>query len=240
LVFGVSALVPQQAEALPTLRFIIDGIAVDCADGAACDTSSTSGVVSAQFTQANFGTLPAGIVANVTTGITQPAFLDQPHMDLNTVHVQSNGVHNIVLLFSETDFSVASNPINLAFGGTTTIGNGTSVTAAAYFDNSGTGNNALFCGGAGDNCGVNGSLIATLGPFSGAFAGTASGPGPATTPYSLTQAIRLTTGTGTTTFSGNFELTSAVPEPASLLLLGGGLLGAAASARRRRRGKRQS
>src|SRR5262245_30532337 len=36
--FGLWAASAQRAEATPTLRFVIDGVVTDCADGAACDT----------------------------------------------------------------------------------------------------------------------------------------------------------------------------------------------------------
>jgi hypothetical protein len=145
-------------------------------------------------------------------------------MDLNNFTLTTSAAADIILLFSDTDFAGGPSPFNLHFGGTFTAPAGSTVEALAYFDAAGVGANALFCGGAGDNCAANGTLIGTVGPFGsgGAFAGDASGVGGSASNYSLTQVVRLHL-TGATTFSGDFEIV-AVPEPASVALLGGALL----------------
>jgi hypothetical protein len=207
--------------AVPTLRFILAAPAttIDCADGAACDIDNPeiAGTVIANFSA-------AGVLVNVTTGVTKPVLgsPELPNMDLNNLTITSSAAADITLLFSDTDFSGIT-PFSLLFGGTLTAPGGSTVEAIAWSDGAGVGANALFCGGAGDNCGANGVLIGSVGPFGpGAFSGTAGGAASTSTPYSITQAIRLHL-TGPATFSGDFELI-AVPEPASVALLGGALL----------------
>jgi hypothetical protein len=218
------------AYALPTLRFIIDGVVTDCADDAACDTLSAlgqQGIVQSSVTV-------AGVSITTTTGTTKP-ILAPPHMDIIGLNVQTGaGPHDVLMLFSDTDFLVGTPSFLLSFGGTMSNPAGSTVAAAAYFDNAGVGNNALFCGGAGDNCAANGTFIGALGPFGpGAFSGVTTGGGTFTTPYSLTQAIRLHT-TGPGLFSGDFEITP-VPEPAGVALLGGALLVTVAALRKKLR-----
>ena len=225
--FSLWAASPQKAEALPTLRFIIDGVVTNCADEAACDTIGNGGgfpIVQASVT------IP-GVSVTTTTGSLPSS--TPPNMDIIGLNVQVGaGVHDVIMLFSQDGFNAATGGFNLSFGGTMSNPAGSTVSTSAYFDNAGVGANQLFCGGAGDNCAANGTLIGTIGPFGpGAFAGTTGGVGALTTPYSITQVIRLHT-TGPGVFSGDFELT-AVPEPASLLLLGSGLVGVATRMRRK-------
>jgi hypothetical protein len=176
--------------------------------------------------------LPGGFTFNVTTGLTKPVLgsAATPNMDLNSIDIKSTGGTNTLILgFSDTDFTAAPASLQGLFGGTLTAPAGSTVTAEAYFD---TGND-LFGPPAG-NPGNGGTFSFAIGPFGpGAFSGTASGPGPLTQPYSLTQYIKLKV-TGVSTFSGDFEL-QAVPEPTSVALLAGVLLTTGVALRRRLR-----
>jgi hypothetical protein len=205
-----------QAYGVPTLSFKVDGGATTfCADNAACDLDSTAGVV------AVVAPLPGGFTVNVTTGATKPTLgtAGQPHMDLNSINIQSTGgTHDLTLGFSEVGFTKAPTGLTGLLGGALTAPAGSTVTAEAYYHTG----NTLFGLGA---------LAFSMGPFGpGAFSGTASGAGPASGPYSLTQYLKLHT-TGPANFSANFDLST--PEPASVALLAGILLVTGFSLRRR-------
>jgi hypothetical protein len=223
------------AQAIPVLRFIVDGVVTNCSENNPCDALPGLGVVQSTVNL-------AGVSVTSTTGTTKP-MLDQPQLDLNALHVQFGaGIHDIVMLFSDTDFTDGAGSFSLDFVGSISNPAGTTVSASLYFDNAGVGNNALFCGGLGDNCAANGSLIGTIGPFGDlAFSDTATVPGGLSTPYSLTQVIRLHT-TGAGVFSADFlveatpaEGTPAVPEPSTAFLLANGLLATVIALRRKQR-----
>ena len=186
-----------------SLFFSVDGgPATVCADGAACDINSNAGVVTFS---GSFG--PFSL--NVTTGITKPVY-PGTHMSLSSVNMQvaDAGSHTLVMMFSETGFGEMADFV-ADFGGTLTD-NGSTITAAGYFDAA----NALF---------NQVTFIGSTGPLSGMAFGTSfTGSGSGSAAYSITQVLTLKT-TGPTNFSGNFELQT-VPEPASMTVLGGALL----------------
>jgi hypothetical protein len=193
----------QSAHAVATLRFNIDGGAnIDCADGAACDsTGAGDGVVS-------FSGALGPYTVNVTTGITKPTFPGS-HMDLNSVNIQvaSAIAHTLSIMFSDTGFTDVGGGAVAMFGGTLTA-NGSTVTYSTFY---GVGLFDLS------------NPLHNTGAISGpAYSGMLSTLGPAAGPYSMTQRLLVSTGPALTTFSGDFEL-QIVPEPGTLLLLGSGL-----------------
>jgi hypothetical protein len=202
------------AYAVPSLSFSLDGgLPTVCADGDACDINPLVGVVSFSGSLGDFA-------VNVTTGLSKPA-LPGSHMDLNSVNVQaSGGAHTLTIMWSDTGF-LLSGPLEGLFGGTIT-GNGSTVTASVYFDET----DAPF---------GQASLSGTTGPLAGpAFAAMFDGPGPLTAPYSLTQVLTIST-TGVTTFSGDFDVKVVpAPEPTSVTLLGGALFVIVGALRKKR------
>ena len=205
-------LVPA-AHAIPTLSFSLDGgAAITCADGAACDTNATAGVVGFSQSLGDFS-------VNVTTGLSKPLLTGgDPLMDLSTVNVQvSGGAHTLQIALSDTGFDTYGGRITTDFGGTLS-GTGASLAYNAYYD----AGNALF---------GQGTLIGTAVSGSGAYSGSADGGWSPNGFYSLTEILTLTTGGGMTAFSGDFSVN--VPEPGTLALMGFALLGLAVAYRRR-------
>jgi hypothetical protein len=175
-----------------------------CADQAACDTSSTVGVVSVVASVGVFN-------VNVSTTLSYPAqgTASTPQMHLTTVQLNSTGAGTITIAASQTGFTgTTPTHFGLAAGGVT---QGTINNIQAYIS----GTNSLF---------ATSTLLGGVGPFSGgAFSGTLSGgavPG-TSTPYSLTVVTSLTHSAPgqVSSLDANVQL----PEPASLLLLGSGL-----------------
>ena len=203
------------AASAASLSFFVDGGPVTvCADGTACDINSNAGVVTYS---GSFGPF----AVNVTTGVTKPVY-PGTHMSLSSVNMQvaDSGSHTLVMMFSETGFGEMADFVG-DFGGTLT-NNGSTVTAAGYFDAANTLFNQV-------------TFIGSTGPQSGmAFDTSFNGTGSGSALYSMTQVLTLRTN-GPTNFSGNFELQT-VPEPASMTVLGGALLLVMAGVRRKSRG----
>jgi len=201
------------AYAVPMLSFSIDGgPTITCADGAACDSNSGTGIVAFSQSLGDFS-------VNVTTGLSKPILTGgAPLMDLNSVNVQvSGGAHTLQIGFSDTGFDIYGGRITTDYGGTLN-GIGASLDYSAYYD----AGNTLF---------GQGTLIGTGGSGPGAYSGSADGGWSPNAAYSVTEILTLTTGGGMTVFSGDFAVN--VPEPGTMALIGLALLGFAAAYRRR-------
>lgn len=213
LVIGVAAIglvLPQQANAVPTLR-VSDGIeahTIVLENGAAADGHPKPEVV--LFTDI-IGTW----TINVTTGIALTE--GRPFMDLNSINVSTTGPSSLHIEFSQTGFTTYNGSWEARIGGT-------AADTIQYSTYLGTSNN-LF---------EQSTLLTNAGPLGGAFANTTTNPGIViANPYSLTQSVQFThPGSGSTSF--NAELRS-VPEPSALLLMGLGFLGLALWQRREAR-----
>jgi hypothetical protein len=211
MAFGLTA---RTAEAAPIALQLSSGASTfTILDGGALDANPLDGVITF------IGSVGDWLI-NVSTGV--GSGMGPNYMDLNSVNNSSVATTSTLTInFTQFNNLVAFPGMELEFGGTTS---NATVIYNAFFNNA----NTLF----------GGTLIGSLGPFSGGFFGTTSGLMSATSPFSLTQQF-LITGNGAlagSAFSGNAEL-NPVPEPGSLLLLGGGLLGLAGLARRRRQKK---
>lgn len=185
-------------------------------DGDAADRNPTTGAVM------HIG--PVGTFAvTVSTGFTKPVLgtPELPWMDLNSIAV-SHSPGTLVIEFTETGFTNSAVPAFLMqIGGST----GGTVAYATYL-------------GLGNELFQKDVLLASTGELNGpAFSQSlSSSVGPDDSPYSLTQVVEITHGSGTKSTAFNASL-QAVPEPGTfgLALMG---LGAGAFVFWMRRGNK--
>lgn len=189
--------------AAPAVKFNLNGTDYSCgASGAVTVTCSGTG--------SSVDPIIASLSGSGVSASVDIAFSDGPgvtFMDLDNSTTTMTGGNTLKMLFTDTGFTTPGS-LDLGFGGTINKSAISALQADAYFD---TGNNPFSTA----------NHVGTVGPFTavGNFGGSASGNGPGSQPFSLTEIITFTTGRNTAGFSGDFSLTG-TPEPTSVLLLG--------------------
>jgi hypothetical protein len=204
LVF-IFAAMAQPVLAIPTLWLSDNGGStwLTASDNGAGDSNPLDGVVQFSNPMGNW-------IVNVTTGITNPVLgsATSPHMDLNSVNVNSTSGGTLLIGFSEDGFGPFDGWLQSSVGGVTT---GTAEFAS----------------------GINGldTLISSFGPFRGAFSGSTSAAASLSSDDILWLGAKITHNSGWGSTSFNYEVK--VPEPGMLLLFGSGLVGLAFFRRRK-------
>ena len=119
----VTAMTATKADAAAMLRLTDVGTAtsVTITDNLAGDSNGAFGAITW------IGSLGVWTV-NVSTGITKPIFVKDPHMDLNSVNT-STGAGTLIIEFTDTDWN-GTGSVKMLIGGTT----GGTVTYDAYAD----------------------------------------------------------------------------------------------------------
>jgi hypothetical protein len=179
-------------------------------DGGGGDSNPVVGAITWIGAVGNF-------TVNVTTGISKPVFPNTPteaKMDLNSVNVAIAGPGTLTIEVTDTDFSLLPNPqyvLSHAFGGTI-AGTGSSATFESFVNAS----NAEFD--------TSGAVSITSGPFGPvAFSDTQSKVFSGSSPFSVTQRMTISFGSGGGSYSGDGATTVFTPAPAALVLLASGM-----------------
>lgn len=201
------------AWALPQLQLNDGTNTLTIVDGGAGDSNPTAGVVgyAGTFDNWTFDLTATGYSTGTATA---------PDLDLLTGWAtnSNNTTSTMTVALSDNNFGPVNATMRTDVGGTTDG----SMTLASYYD---TGNTDF----------VTGTLMSTLGPFSGgAFSGTDTSNVNLAGPFSLTMVAKITQDAkGTTSFDSNV---APAPEPGTMLLFGLGLAGLFGISRKRLQG----
>ena len=149
--------------------------------GATCTTSFVGASSGQIFWSGSVGTFSI----RLTVGLTKPILFPSPSEDLNIQAVSTTADGTITFEWTDTNFQTPGiTSGTLQVGGVLT-GNGNS-TYKAYFDDT----NAPF---------ALSIPVGTVGPLgTGSFSGTASGPGPTTMPFLMTEVVTINLTAGST------------------------------------------
>lgn len=160
-----------------------------------------------------------GWTVNLTTGFSNGP--GDPTMDLSSFDaVATSGASPLTVELSDNGFTTGFPEWTLSASGHLVKGTGTA-TYSAYLDNGNT-DFAMT------------TPIGTLGPYSAAYATSATFGAVAVAPYSLTEVLTVTSTSSSTQWSTDSSI-SPVPEPGSVMLLGTVLLSVVQIVRRTRK-----